>query len=343
MTLELPVFRLGLAGFSVQQEAALALALRNGVPGAMVWEPGALADCDAWFINGARVKWLGDDTIRVAAGAPTARSLQLRLPEIDRPVAFSLPLACHELEPMYSFDERSKSSIDAVLESFESWLAPISAQFSLASHIVEHERALGSGAFEVRLNGALLAVVNMPGEIGVLPTAKPSDFEEAIWSRRDLPALIPENLLRVSLSQLMWQYAVRTQRDVLPKHYRADMLYYRRPPRLPQRALTDSHLLVMRELASAPASFENLRLRCSLDGAQLARDLAALYFVGSITSNPKRATLNQRPMRLDHLAEPSQGQHSSLPSSLDSVPPLPAMRRPPVNSDLTAPAALSLR
>ena len=342
MTLELPVFRLGLAGFSAQQEEQLTDVLASAAPGAMVWEPGQMANCDAWWVNGAQVQWLGAETVNVPAGHAAGRALQFRLPDVERPVAFSLPVACAEFQPAYSFQATSRRSMNAVLEKFEAWLSPLAAQFCLASHIVEHETALGSGTFHVHLNSTLLAVVNMPGEIAVLPSASPADFEEAVWSRRPAGIDIPDNFVRTTVSQLMWQYAVRTQRDVLPRHYRTGVLYYRRPPRVPQGAVLDSHLLLMRELAGAPASFEMLRERCGLDAKQLARDLAALYFVGSITSNPKRAAINQRPRRLDE-PESAHGPHSSLPSALDSVLPADAVRRNRAFHDLTAPAALGPR
>jgi hypothetical protein len=341
MTLELPVFRLGLAGFSSQQESELAATLSSAAPGAMVWEPGRMAQADAWWVNGSRVEWLGNDSVRITAGDPSGRALQLRLLDVDRPIAFSTPLVCGDFQPAYSFDAASRRSMNAVLEKFEAWLSPVSAQFCLASHIVEHEIALGSGTFQVHLNSTLLAVVNIPGEIAVLPNAGPADFEEAVWSRRPRGAEIPENFVRTSLSQLMWQYATRTQRDVLPRHYRTGLLYYRRPPRLPQRVVLDSHLLLMRELACAPASFEALQGRCGLDADQLARDLAALYFVGSITSNPKRAALNQRPRRSEE-PESGHGPHSSLPSTLEVLPEK-ALRRERAFRDLTVPAALGPR
>jgi hypothetical protein len=125
----------------------------------------------------------------------------------------------------------------------------------------------------------------------------------------------------------MWQYTDRTQRDVLPKHYRNGLLYYRRPPHLPQRLLRNSHLLIMRELMLAPATFEQLQQRCGMGERRLARELASLYFVGSITSNPKRAT------RVP--ARPSGAE--SLDSLVPSV--LPPSRRPQA-VDLTAPAPL---
>lgn len=342
MTIETPIFRLGLAGFPAEQLEALGPALSGAANGSTAWELGGLDGADAWWINGARVQPMSEDRIRIAPGNPSSRSLQLHLPDVARPVAFSLPLACPEFLPAYTFDPSSRADMRTVLEKFDAWLAPVAAQFFLASHILEHAAALGSGVFELNLNGSVLGVVDMHGDTGVSPAAGPVDFEDAVWQRRAGPAQIPEGFVRASLAQLMWQYAVRTRRDVLPRHYRTGALYFRRTPRLPQRLLTDTHLLLMRELAAAPATFDALQRRCSLDAGVLAQALAALYFVGTITSNAKRAA---NPPRIDARRpdehECAGGAHSSLPSGLDSVPPSEA--GPPPLHDLTAPAPLGPR
>ncbi len=338
MTIELPVLRLGLAGFSAAQQEHLAAVLPRVTPGTMVWEIEKLADADAWWVNGARAKLLPGDTIRISAAIPSERALQLHLPDIDRPVAFSLPLGCADFVPAYSFDIDDPAGMGAVLDKFESWLSPLTAQFCLASHIVEHESALGSGVFDVRLDGRLLAVVNLHGDVGVLPGVGPADFENAEW-RRCPGGQIPDDLVRVSMSQLMWQYSVRTPRDLLPRHYRTGLLYFRRPPRLSHRVLRDSHLLLMRELAIGPASFEALAQRTGLRPLQLARDLASLYFVGVITSNVKRAAPSQVSRRPDDV-DSSLGPQSSLPSGLDSVPLRDNQRGQQAPGDMTAPAPM---
>jgi hypothetical protein len=341
MTIELPVLRLGLAGFSTGQQEQLSAAVARAAGPALAWEVDQLAHADAWWINGARAQLLPGATLRVTPAEANGRSLQLHLPDIDRPVAYSTPLACADLARAPTFDPASAASINAVLDRFESHLSPLTAQFSLASHIVEHQAALGGGSFGVVANGHMIAVVNMRGDIGVQPRAGPAEFENAEWRRRPPAAGIPEHFARTDLSQLMWQYTLRTQRDLLPRHYRTGPLYFRRPPRLPHRVLRDSHLLLMRELAGAPASFEALQQRTGLNAPQLARDLASLYFVGSITANVKRAA-PVHGSRLDE-GEASQGSQSSLPSEMDSVPPRAAPIRPNFVSDLTAPAPMGPR
>lgn len=290
MSIELPVLRLGLAGFSAEQQERLAQWLPNAVSGVLSWQLSKFSDADAWWVHGGRVQRLADGTLRVASGIPAGRSVHLNPAEVDRPMAFSIPLATRDFEPVYRFELESEASMNKLLARFEAWLRPMAAQFCLASHVIENEAALGSGVYHVSTGGTLLAVVDLQGEVGVLPTAGPMDFETAIWAHRPHSAgAIPEGFVRASLSQLMWQYAVRTSRDVLPRRYRSGKLYFRRPPRLPQRMLRDSHLLLMRELVAEPATFEELAQRSQLGERQLARDLAALYLVGAITSNPKRA------------------------------------------------------
>lgn len=344
MSIELPVLRLGLAGFSVEQKAGLNAMLQKSAPGRHVWQICAFGDADAWWLNGSRTQRLTDDMIRVTPAIPTERALQINIQEVDRPIGYSIPLAFEPLQPRYTFEPNSLVSINQVLEKFESWLQPLAAQFSLAGRIIEQESVLGSGAYHVMLNGRLLATVNMQGDIGVFPGAGPADFDDAMWVRQPAATGIPNTFVRSTLSELMWQYAVRTSRDLLPKRYRTGLLYFRRPPRLPQRLLGDSHLLLIRELASGAGSYADLQQRTGMGAAPLARSLAALYLVGSITSNPKRASVT-RQLVATHDAEPSQGlQHSVMPSGLDSEtgPTSQSPRRHALN-DFTVPVPIGPR
>jgi hypothetical protein len=343
MAIELPVLRLGLAGFSVQQVAELEAVLWRSAPGRHAWQIGQFGEADAWWLNGARTQRGADGTIRVLPAIPTERSLQLNIQEVDRPIGFAAPLPFLPPAPSYTFEIGSVSSINSVLEKFESWLQPVAAQFSLAARIIEQESVLGAGMYHVILNGRLLAVVNMQGDIGVFAGAGPTDFDDAMWSRQPGQTDIPESFVRTTLSELMWQYAIRTTRDVLPRRYRMGELYFRRPPRLPQRLLSDAHLLLMRELSTSSGTFAELQQRTGMAAANLAKTLAALYLVGSITSNPKRATVHRAATSREDI-EPSQGlQHSIVPSALDgeSVPASqPARRRSQPQGDFTLPIPL---
>ncbi|MEJ6023755.1 hypothetical protein [Ramlibacter sp. PS4R-6] len=176
-----------------------------------------------------------------------------------------------------------------MLEHIERQLASVTAQLRVAALVVEQQDMLRSGAFELRAGGRLIAVLDMPEEVAVLPRAGAADFDSAMCTRiHREDKRVPDNFARVGLAQLMWQYVLRTRHDVLPRRYRRAPIYFRRPPRVDGKLVDDRHLVVMRELALRPCTFDELRERAGLPDADLAQVLAALYFVGSVTSNPQR-------------------------------------------------------
>lgn len=289
MALELPTLRIGLAGFSLEQQETLRQMLQQEKATRQVWEFAKPEDADALCINGARTQVLPDGMMRIASGVPAGRSLLLDPSGLNRPAAFVLPVP-HNFPPYLTF-VLEPNSVALALREMEILLRPVIAQFCLASQILEQEAALGSGVYHVsRADGTRIALVDLRGDVGVLTSASTMDFDDALWTPHPRTAeAMPQHFYRCSLSHLMWQYAMRTTRDILPTRYRTEQLYFRRAPRLPQRLLADSHLLLMRELATEPGTFNDLQQRTQLPPTQLATDLAALYLVGAITSNPKRA------------------------------------------------------
>ena len=331
MTPEQPTLRLGLAGFTADQQEAVRVALKSRPPSTAAWELVPFTEADAWWVHGERTLPQPDGTLRVSPGKPNGRSVLLDLTDVDRPLAFARPVPPEPFDAA-SFDLEDAAQVAEMLDRFSAWLQPLTAQFCLAASLLDQHTALGTGSFHVLQGPRLVAVVNMRGDAGVLPTAGSIDFEDALWRRcpQSNPP-IPEHFARLSLSQLMWQYAQRSTRDLLPAHYRTNLLYFRRPPRLPQRMMRDAHLLLLRELATGCGTMEELQARTGMAGGQIARDLAALYLVGAITSNPKRAAAGAT-KRLE--------TNDSLLSNPPSLPATPGARPVPVNPDMTAPATL---
>lgn len=340
MTIEVPVLRLGLAGYSEAQQKTAADVARGAASARCAWELAPFSEADAWWLEGSRTMLLPNQHLRVQPAQPSSRSVQIALADVDRPVAFSLPLTAPGFKPAVTFQLNERAEATRVLQQFADWMQPTVAQFALATSIADHQPTLGSGSWEVLRGGDLLAVVDLKLGAGVLPAATSADFASASWCIRDHgDVVIPTDFSRVSVSQLMWQYAQRTERDLLPPHYRAQPLYFRRPPRLAQRFQRDSHLLVMRELVAQPGlTFADLQQSTGLNEKGLARCLSALYVVGSITSNPRRANLpSSRPGTGGDSQQHSQ--QSSFNSVMDSSPRPPQLVRSLAN-DKTAPAPL---
>lgn len=340
MSTEVPQLRLGMAGYTQEQQKAAAEVAAGAASSRATWAVCAFAEADAWWLDGGRTLLMANQHLRVQPAIPSGRSVQIALADVDRPVAFSLPITAPGFKPAVTFKLDDRDDCVRVLNQFAEWMQTTLSQFALASSIAEHQPSLGSGSWEVLLGSDLLAVVDLKLGAGVRPGVTARDLQGASWCIRDHGAVvIPQNYPRASLSQLMWQYAQRTQRDLLPPHYRTQPLYFRRPPRLPQRQLKDAHLLLMRELVANPGmNFNGLQQATGLGTAPLARVLSALYVVGSVTSNAKRA--------MGGGARPATGRETATPSEqsvyfsvMDSSPrPSDLPSRPP--TDMTAPLPL---
>lgn len=340
MTIEVPVLRLGLAGYTEAQQKKAAEAAAAASSAHARWELGSFAEADAWWLEGSRTLLMPNQHLRVQPAVPSGRSVQIALADVDRPVAFSVPVTAQGFHPAVTFDLNDRGGGLAVLNQFTGWMQTMLSQFALAASIADHQPSLNSGSWEVLRGHDLLAVVDLKLGAGVMPGVQAGDFVQASWCIRDRGGVkIPSNFPRSSVSQVMWQYAQRTQRDLLPAHYRSHPLYFRRPPRLPQRQLKDAHLLAMRELVAHPGmNFNGLQHATGMGEAQLARVLSALYVVGSVTSNAKRAmAAGARPAA--PARDSGHSEQSVYFSVMDSSPRPPGLGDAQLN-DMTAPLPL---
>ena len=328
---ERPILWLGMAGFLAQQRQVLEAALARPGPAAQ-WRASAFGDADAWWVNGARANLLPGGNLHVAAGLPTERAFDLNLSEVDRPIAFALPLIGTDFEPLCTFDPLSRPSVQAVLRQFERWLWLTCAQFTLGAKMVHRGAELRGSIFHVNHGGRLLAVLDFHhGHAAVLPNASPADLWAARWDRRPIGSHdLPESFVRATPAQLAWTYVRRTERDLLPEHYRTAKIYYRQAPGVPLRWLGDSQLLVLRELSTEPATVEGLRERTGLPAAGIKHDLTCLYYAGAITSTRANAAPS---------AQPRDSRPPSMGASGDSLP----LGDGGPSHDLTAPASLERR
>ena len=285
---ELPVLRLALAGYDKAQRAVLETAMVM-LRTRLRWRLVGLDDADAVCVNGSRVMALPDGSLQIAASTPGTPPLRIDPTHPDRPLAFSLPLA-PGVEAASTFDLASPATIRAMLEKFEGWLRPVSVQFCLASKIVHSRIDLSGIVYHVTVDGRLVSIVSRRNGIGVLPIADPFHLEKALWAKRPgLADEIPGHFVQVGMGQALWQYAMRTRRNLLPASFRSGPIYWCRAPQLPQRLFRDSHLKIVRELAHAPLSFAELGQRTGLSETLLSRDLAGLRIVGAVTHDRKQA------------------------------------------------------
>lgn len=287
--MEIPVFRLGLVGFDAREEKMVRDAAAPYR--AAQWECGGAEGADAWVLNGARVGRTEGASVRVVAshGAGSQGTLVLDLGSRPTVVATPAPQALQQLTGLL-VDLRNTDAFLACLGDVDRRLARLRRAYWVAAHLVKCNDMVGKAVYELRVGSQLLAIADMKGVVSVLPGLREAQIDEGVWKHRSRKLLdVPPDFEQYSLAEVLWTYTTRTRLDLLPEHYRDRPVYLRRPPRVPTEMIRDAHLQVVRELAIAPARFADLMDRTGADANTLARTLAALYYVGAITSNPDRA------------------------------------------------------
>lgn len=300
---EQPVLNLGLLGFDAPAAARLGAWAAQVQPGWPEWHSGDPHLADAWMIHGPGVDVQGRDGVLIHHPHGSGERLMLNRAEVDRPLAFATPLPDGFASAEF-FDANDETSVRQRLQRFEAWLRPLRSQFALGARLIEHLRLVKKGVVHVLHEGRLLAVIDLDRWLaGLFIPARPVDIDMADWTPRPhLAGDIPPSFMRLPLHRVLWIYAVRTRRDLLPERYREQTVHLRRVPRLPPRWFDDLHLLLMRELMAQPARLDELVARTGLPGDALAHHLAALYYAGGVTTDADSARRAAADTRLAVLA-----------------------------------------
>lgn len=294
---DIPLLRFGMIGFDASQRLQIE-SIVDALPAQTVmWQSGAMADADARLVCGEKTrasptsKTTGIESVRILAGLPSEMAVTLNLSQIDRPLAFSLPLHDPAMEPLFTFDVAHPGSLQTVLKEFEQRLKSLRSQHVLGKQLIEREIDLTAANYHILQGGKLLAVMDLiTWKIGMLPDTDPEQFEDALWEKRPLGGYdIPNSFAMTDAAQLRWIYAQHTARNVLPIRYRRGLIYLRQPPHIPISWLSDSHLRLIYVLSKQPATLMDLVDRTGLSYKALTRDLACLYFAAALTVSPSKA------------------------------------------------------
>lgn len=317
-----PLMRMGLLGFTPQENDRLCSLLKAHSL-VFEWERWPFMEADALWVNGAHAQRTKDNLVRIPSGDPTRPATLLDLRGMDRPTAFALPLSSAGLKPPHVFDPASPASVSSILRRFEGWLRPLAAQLTLCQCLSDRRHTLDSSVYHLTLEGRLLAILCARGDVGLAPGLAPAEVSAAEWGARPQSAsIIPEHFQRTTIPQMMWQFALRTREDLLPKRYLQGLVYFRRVPPVPPPALKEAHRMILSLLAAEPATFAQLRQQTGLGEPAMAHALAALYLAGGITTDPRKAASRRVRGTVQAQAPQSRatlfGASSSIDSSLQS-------------------------
>ena len=288
--MEQPVLRLGLLGFSGADMERMKRWIAQQQPGWPLWSVCDPHSADAWMICGQSVEVLGRDALVINHPHESGQQFTLNRAEVDRPLAFSTPLP-EGFASAEFFDAADEGSVRQRLQRFEAWLRPLRTQFALGAQLVERMREFPKGVVHLLQEEKLIAVIDMDrGQVGLHTPARPIDLDMVRWVAAAIPSHdIPPSFMRLSLHRVLWTFAVRTVRQVLPARYRERTIYLRRVPRVPARWFEESHLRFMRELMVRPGTLEEMRARMDVTDVEIEQCVTALYYGGGLTTDPESA------------------------------------------------------
>jgi len=322
--MHLPRLRMALVGFPDPAFPETLLRARSRP----AWEVASLDDADALWVAGGSARLEADGLVRVWNGEGKP-AVVLHLNTLERPLTFTLPLADPRLQDVDRVDLQNPVHIDQAVRRTEQALRAVLLQLVMAQQIAQRMPTLTAHTYHVTLHEKLVAVVSVPGRIGIELSVSPDDLAEARWVAR--PAFandIPKWFLPTSFAECLWLYATRVPTDLLPPRYRTAPLYFRCVPRVPQRLMKNVHYAVLSELATAPRTFVELQEAIGLSHAELDAALTVLYFSGSITCNAERAarrggTVNREAVTASELRNsmfPPVGPASGVPDATMPAP-----------------------
>lgn len=329
-----PIMRMGLIGFRDDHHLSNLLAARSGL---CKWERGPFVEADALWVNGEHAQLVRGRFVRIPSYDPTRPATLLNLKEIDRPTAFTLPLPNPEVQPPELFDAGSTASVEAIFRKFEAWLQPLAAELMLAHGIAERRFSLTSAVYHLVLRGQLIGLIDLQGDVGLMPGVTPLQIASAEWCGRPPSAHeIPPHFSRAPVSQIMWKYVTRSTEDLLPERYRQATIYFRGPPLVAQRLMRDTHMLLLGQLNAQAQSLAQLQEHTGLSEREIAQALSALYFAGSITTHPGKTAWVSR-------SRPARRADALMNAGLNSSLLDDSTYNGPPATDMTVPAALEMR
>jgi hypothetical protein len=285
--MELPLLRLGLLGFGRQDAAKVGVLLRDAVVARCRWELASFEDADLWLLNSPHVTPIAAHGLHIFTPDTPQSPLTIYPQQSSRPVAFTEPLP-PTIDAMMSIDLNNIYASANALNMFADTLQAVCLQFALGEQVASRQSGLVESIYHLHFETRLVAIIDLKHwQIAFSPQANCLEMSLASWRHRPLERMNPPmGFDVVSLEKLMWVYASRTLTDRLPDSYTTQLIHLRRLSVLPQSWLHQDHMNVIGLLSQQPLTLAVLQQRTGLPMQRLRACLSALYYTGTLTTDP---------------------------------------------------------
>lgn len=323
--MELPVLRIGLLGFERAEAALAAVQITSAAVPSSSWQVVPFEDADLWLINSLRVSLAQQRGLHIANPDAPHSPLTIYPHQTSRPIAFTQPLPS-DLDAVLSIDLGNGYQCASGLGEFANALAQLCAHFALGEQVASRQSNLRKGTYHLQFDSRLVAVVDLKSwQVALLPGARALDLALASWRHR------PDNLVHMpsgfevhSLERLMWVFASRTKSPRLPDSYLTELIHLRQLSTLPQSWLHQDHMSLIGLLSQNPHLLGNLSKLARLPLSRLEACLAALYYSGTITTDPRQIIVGDRRVHSGYVDLPTaahgaiEQEHSAGQSVFDT-------------------------
>ncbi len=301
--MELPLLRIGLLGFG-RSDANLATAqILSAATSRSRWEVVPFEDADLWLIHSPSVSMGENRGLHIANPDAPHSPLTIYPHQTSRPVAFTMPLP-GAIDAVLAVDLTNTYQCASGLNQFATALPLQCAHFALGEQVASRQSNLRKGTYHLQFEGRMVAVVDLVAwRVGLAPDAKPIQLSLASWRHRPTDAAhMPQGFTVQTLEKPMWAYASRTTKAQLPSSYATELIYLRRLSVLPQSWLHQDHMNLIGMLSRQPMLLTELSRQTQLPAERLAACLAALYYIGTVTTDPRQILQGDKRVRSSYAA-----------------------------------------
>jgi hypothetical protein len=287
--MELPLLRLGLLGFNQQQTDDATTRVQSTATAHSRWEVVPFEDADLWLINSPSVGMGASGGLHINNADATHLPLTIYPEQSSRPIAFTEPLPAN-IDAVLSIQLNDAFDCAQGLKSFCHSLMGLCTHFALGEQVASRQSSLENGVYHLQFEGKQVATVDLSRWLVSLQAhVRPIELSLASWRHRPGEGShFSPGAEVLSLERLMWVYASRTQTNSLPPGYLTQAIHLRRLSVLPQSWLHDDHMNLIGHLSQQPCTMALLARQTRLPLKRLGACLAALYYSGTITIDPRQ-------------------------------------------------------